>query len=114
MVFLPAPATRKDPRTVSRRGLRRGPVSGLAGPAKAGEGAPSQRERASGGCIPRVRFRVRTPQNLPLRGQRRFSTGFPIIPAPREEGRAPSYVSNSLARALGRGKALEAQHLAAA
>lgn len=42
MVFLQAPATRKDRKAPLRRGLRKGPVSGLAGLDDSREGAPSQ------------------------------------------------------------------------
>ena len=42
MVFLQAPATRKDRKALKRRGLRKGPVSGLAGLEESREDAPSQ------------------------------------------------------------------------
>lgn len=42
MVSLLALATRKDRKAPRRRGLRKGPVSGLAGLEDSREGAPSQ------------------------------------------------------------------------
>lgn len=64
----------------------------------------------------RARLRVRAPQDLPLRGQRRFFTGFPIIPWAREGLGAPPYVRCQPSEGAGgkKGGGLETEHLPAA